>query len=57
MDRGHSAADVAQRQGISQYSLYLWIRKVGIPESALRRATEERDILKWAAAYFAKESR
>jgi len=57
MDRGHSAADVAQRQGISQYSLYLWIRKVGIPESALWRATEERDILKWAAAYFAKESR
>jgi transposase len=73
-DRGHRAADVAQRLGISQHSLYQWIKQFGVPEceraeargqqeeirrlkSELRRVTEERDILKKAAAYFAKESR
>ena len=73
-ERGHKAAEVAQRLGISQYSLYQWIKEFGVPESdraearnqqdeirrlkaELRRVTEERDILKKAAAYFAKESR
>ncbi len=73
-DRGHRAADVARRLGISQHSLYQWIKQFGVPESEraeargqqeeirrlkseLRRVTEERDILKKAAAYFAKESR
>ena len=56
-DRGHSTADVAQRLGISQHSLYQWIKQFGIPESELRRVTEERDIQKKSAAYFAKESR
>lgn len=73
-DRGHSAPDVAKRLGISQPTLYQWIKKYSLPEAErlaqesqmaeirrlkaeLKRVTEERDILKKAAAYFAKESR
>lgn len=73
-DRGHTAPDVAKRLGVSQPTLYDWIKKYGIPEAErieqqgqsaeirrlkaeLKRVTEERDILKKAAAYFAKESR
>lgn len=73
-DRGHSAPDVAKRLGVSQPTLYEWIKRYGLPEDArleqqtqsaeirrlkseLKRVTEERDILKKAAAYFAKESR
>ena len=73
-DRGHSAPDVAKRLGVSQPTLYEWIKLYGVPEAErlatqsqsaeirklkaeLRRVTEERDILKKAAAYFAKESR
>lgn len=69
--RGHKVADVAQRLGITTHSLYAWIKKFGPDaksheaESAaeirklkaeLRRVTEERDILKKAAKYFAGES-
>ena len=69
--RGHKVADVAHRLGITTHSLYAWIRKFG-PEAKLheassaaeirklkaelRRVTEERDILKKAAKYFAGES-
>lgn len=73
-DRGYPVADVAERLGISQHSLYQWVKQFSMPEtprvearsqqeeirrlkSELRRVTEERDILKKAAAYFAKESR
>ena len=73
-DRGYPVADVAERLGISQHSLYQWMKQFSVPEaqraearsqqdeirrlkSELRRVTEERDILKKAAAYFAKESR
>lgn len=73
-DRGYSAPDVAKRLGVSQPTLYEWIKRYGVPEAErlevqsqsaeirklkaeLRRVTEERDILKKAAAYFAKESR
>lgn len=73
-ERGHKAADVAERLGITSKSLYDWIRKYGAGEeqhslvknqqdelrrlkAELRRVTEERDILKEAAAYFAGESR
>ena len=72
-ERGHSAADVAARLGVSTYSLYQWIKRYSLPEAErlavqdqqaemrrlkaeLKRVTEERDILKKAAAYFAKES-
>lgn len=73
-ERGHPVAEVASRLGVSQHSLYEWLKRFGLPEAErvemqsqsaeirrlkaeLKRVTEERDILKKAAAYFAKESR
>ena len=73
-DRGHSTSEVAGRLGVSQHSLYQWIKRYSLPpeqrqaqlsqhdelrrlKSELKRVTEERDILKKAAAYFARESR
>lgn len=73
-ERGHAVADVAARIGVSQRSLYEWLKRYGVPEverneqqgqaaeirrlkAELKRVSEERDILKKAAAYFAKESR
>ena len=73
VDRGYSVSSVAVRLGVSTKSLYEWIRRYGDPGSdyhqvtaqqeiralkaELKRVTDERDILKKAAAYFAKESR
>ncbi len=73
-EKRHPVAEVADRLGVSQHSLYQWLKLYGRPESErnevqsqqdelrrlraeLKRVTEERDILKKAAAYFAKESR
>ncbi len=73
-ERGYPVAEVASRLGVSQYSLYQWIKRYSLPQAErqemtgqqaeirrlkaeLKRVTEERDILKKAAAYFAKESR
>ena len=72
IERGHSAAEVAERLGVSNHSLYNWVKAVKpgkneIQEqelndakkeilslkAQLRRAEEERDILKKAARYFA----
>ena len=73
-ERGHRVVDVAKRLGMSDKSLYLWVRLAkdrtapGSGETAqlkaevsrlkadLKRANEERDILKKAATYFAKLS-
>ena len=72
-ERGHKVADVSARIGVSQHSLYKWIKAFGVPaverqarssqaeelrqlKAELKRVTEERDILKKAAAYFAKQS-
>ena len=73
-ERSHPVAEVAGRLGVSQHSLYQWLKHYGQPvetrqeqqgqvselrrlKAELKRVTEERDILKKAAAYFAKESR
>ena len=72
-ERGHKVAEVSARIGVSQHSLYKWIKLYSAPpaerqaqasqseelrrlKAELKRVTEERDILKKAAAYFAKLS-
>ena len=72
LERGHSVASVAVRLGVSTKSLYDWKKRFGTGRNVqqakedyelravkaeLKRMTEERDILKKAAAYFASQSR
>ena len=72
-ERGYSVAEVSQRLGVSTHSLYGWMKRyaasppvaVKDDQSAeirrlkreLARVTEERDILKKATAYFAKDAK
>ena len=70
-ERGYPVAEVSQRLGVSAHSLYEWRKKYagainkGDEQSEeirrlkreLVRVTEERDILKKAAAYFAKDAK
>ena len=74
IERGHGVVEVSGRLGVSDKSLYLWVRQAkerqgaGSGEAALlkseiarlkaelKRTSEECDILKKAAAYFAKVS-
>ena len=71
-ERGYSVQEVAERLGISTKSLYHWrsqlsgdksVRqssddsvRIAKLEAELKRVTEERDILKKAARYFASQS-
>jgi len=69
--RGYAVREVSERLGVSTHSLYAWMKKFsanGQPASdpdvevrrlkkELARVTEERDILKKATAYFAKDAR
>jgi transposase len=70
--RGYPVREVALRLGVSSHSLCKWLRLFGEPvaksaavdreaenrrpKRELARVTEERDILKKATAYFARES-
>jgi transposase len=70
-ERGYPVPEVSQRLGVSAHSLYEWRKKyVGVVDKGdeqsedirrlkreLVRVTEERDILKKAAAYFAKDAK
>lgn len=66
--RGYSVAEVSERLGVSEQSLYKWLKAsesvAGSQQKSieqenlelkaeLRRVQEERDILKKAAAFFA----
>ena len=71
VERGYSVAEVAERLGISTKSLYDWNASIYASshqinssrdhaaivrlKAALMRITEERDILKKAAKYFASQ--
>jgi transposase len=71
--RGYPVREVARRLGVSSHSLRKWLKLFGEPLSKsagvdheaenrrlkreLARVTEERDILKEAAAYFAQDAR
>jgi len=70
-ERGYPVREVAERLGVSQYSLYSWKKKFAKASSGdaekeaeirrlkreLLRVTEERDILKKATAYFARDAK
>jgi transposase len=69
-ERGYPVAEVSQRLGVSRHSLYAWRKKFSQPSGGddkdaeigrlrreLTRVTEERDILKKATAYFAKDAK
>ena len=70
VEKGCSVPDVSKRLGISDKSLYYWVSKAKVPASQfteqaeirqlkaeVKRLTEERNILKEAAVYFASESK
>ena len=72
VDRGYPVSEVSKRLGVSAHSLYGWVKKFGKDRSSgeddqaselrrlkreLDRVTEERDIFKKAAAYFAKNAK
>jgi transposase len=70
--RGYQVREVSLRLGVSSHSLYKWMKLFAEPvpkasgvdheaenrrlKRELARVTEERDILKKATAYFARES-
>jgi len=71
--RGYPVREVSERLGVSTHSLYKWMKTYAQAASQaasvdheaenrrlkreLARMTEERDILKKAAAYFAKDAK
>ena len=71
--RGYPVSEVSKRLGVSTHSLYIWVKKfskapnvdTGNEHAAeitrlkreLARVTEERDILKKATVYFARDAK
>ena len=71
--RGYSVREVSQRLDVSTHSLYKWLKLFGQAQAKARdvdheaenrrlkrelaRVTEERDILKKVAAYFAQNAK
>lgn len=69
--RGYPTREVSRRLGVSTHSVYKWMKLFSVPASKvssvdheagnrrlkreLAHVTEERDILKKAAAYFAQD--
>jgi transposase len=70
-ERGYPVSEVSERLGVSKHSLYAWKRKFAKTASGetekdveirrlkreLARVSEERDILKKATAYFARDAK
>lgn len=72
-ERGHAVSDVSQRLGVSTHSLYAWMKRYSASpgtvakddqsaeirrlKQELARVTEERDILKKATVYFARDAK
>lgn len=69
-ERGYPVPEVSRRLGVSMHSLYAWKKQFSQPRGSddrdaeirrlkreLARVTEERDILKKATAYFAKDAK
>jgi transposase len=69
-ERGYPVSEVSRRLGVSPHSLYAWKKKFSQPSGSddkdaeirrskreLMRVTEERDTLKKATAYFAKDAK
>ncbi len=71
-ERGYPVVEVSRRLGVSTHSLYAWKKQFSKSSDGkdddqateirrlkreLVRVTEERDILKKATAYFAKDAR
>ncbi len=71
-ERGYAVSEVSERLGVSPHSLYAWKKKfsnlsdsddeeraaeVRRLKKELARVTEERDILKKATAYFARDAK
>ena len=71
--RGYPVLEVSKRLGVSTHSLYAWVKKFSKTSDAdskedhaaenkrlkreLARVTEERDILKKATVYFARDAK
>ena len=71
--RGYPVSEVSQRLGVSTHSLYNWVKKYSKASEGdgkddltaenrrlkreLARVTEERDILKKATVYFARDAK
>ena len=56
-ERGYPVSEVSKRLGVSPHSLYAWKKKFSEPHGGDDKDAEERDILKKATAYFARDAK